>query len=426
MTLTDSAGPNGPTGGFSTGADGNDTLENIENVIGSAFNDTLTGNSLANSLRGGVGDDTIDGGAGVDFALYNLASSGVTVTLTDRVNGVTGGTSSGTDGNDTLRNIESIIGSQFDDVLTGNSENNGFNGGRGNDTLNGGVGLDTAFYSDATGSVTVTLRDNGTGFSSGADGSDTLVNIENLFGGEFDDTLTGNRLANSFLGRGGNDKIDGGGGFDTVNYFAPRSNYTITKVSPGTYTVTDITGRDGTDTPHQRREAPVRGEFASLDVPAWTSKYSDLLIVASTWQFFNGSIPEREGFEYLINSDINDTDLNDPYFSQFNDANKYIAFASNLAFESAQGSQYFRDNYDGLDFESTLSKAFDQIITAEAVNDPEMSKAFFRSGKFYFEQVAAERIVRAGVDISEATQLALIASMIYEAVRADAGHWQMP
>ncbi len=93
--------------------------------------------------------------------------------------------------------------------------------------------------------MTVTLRDNGTGFSSGADGSDTLVNIENLFGGEFDDTLTGNRLANSFLGRGGNDKIDGGGGFDTVNYFAPRSNYTITKVSPGTYTVTDITGRMG-------------------------------------------------------------------------------------------------------------------------------------------------------------------------------------
>ncbi len=248
VTLTDSAGPDGPTGGFSTGADGNDTLENIENVIGSAFNDTLTGNSLANSLRGGGGDDTIDGGAGFDFALYNLASSGVTVTLTDRVNGVTGGTSSGADGNDTLRNIESIIGSQFDDVLTGNSENNGFNAGRGNDTLNGGAGIDTAFYSDATGSVTATLRDDGAGFSSGADGNDTLVNIENLFGGEFNDTLTGNRLANSFLGRGGDDKIDGGGGFDTVNYFGPRSNYTITKVSPGTYTVTDKTGRDGTDT----------------------------------------------------------------------------------------------------------------------------------------------------------------------------------
>ncbi len=164
------------------------------------------------------------------------------------MNGVTGGTSSGADGNDTLRNIESIIGSQFDDVLTGNSENNGFNAGRGNDTLNGGAGIDTAFYSDATGSVTLTLRDDGAGFSSGADGNDTLVNIENLFGGEFNDTLTGNRLANSFLGRGGDDKIDGGGGFDTVNYFGPRSNYTITKVSPGTYTVTDKTGRDGTDT----------------------------------------------------------------------------------------------------------------------------------------------------------------------------------
>jgi len=46
---------------------GNDTLIFINNVIGSEFDDTLTGNILPNSLFGRGGDDHLLGGAGSDF-----------------------------------------------------------------------------------------------------------------------------------------------------------------------------------------------------------------------------------------------------------------------------------------------------------------------------------------------------------------------
>jgi hypothetical protein len=42
---------------------GTDTLTSIENLLGSDFNDTLTGDAGANKLEGGVGNDTLNGGA---------------------------------------------------------------------------------------------------------------------------------------------------------------------------------------------------------------------------------------------------------------------------------------------------------------------------------------------------------------------------
>ena len=49
-----------------TGGSGSDTLQNIENLTGSAFNDTLTGSTGANVIDGGVGSDMLAGGAGND------------------------------------------------------------------------------------------------------------------------------------------------------------------------------------------------------------------------------------------------------------------------------------------------------------------------------------------------------------------------
>ncbi len=50
-----------------TGGSGNDTLLNIENLIGSSFNDRLTGNSGNNVLNGGLGNDILNGGSGRDL-----------------------------------------------------------------------------------------------------------------------------------------------------------------------------------------------------------------------------------------------------------------------------------------------------------------------------------------------------------------------
>ena len=59
-----------------TGGDGTDTLSAIENLIGSAYNDTLTGSTAANVIKGGAGNDTISGGNGNDV-LYGEAGADI-------------------------------------------------------------------------------------------------------------------------------------------------------------------------------------------------------------------------------------------------------------------------------------------------------------------------------------------------------------
>ncbi len=76
------------TGGHAVG----DTLFNIENIIGSQYNDTLTGSSAANIITGGKGNDTMTGGAGADvFKFSAVTDSGLAAgardVIADFVNG---------------------------------------------------------------------------------------------------------------------------------------------------------------------------------------------------------------------------------------------------------------------------------------------------------------------------------------------------
>jgi len=106
-----------------------DTFISIENLAGSAFDDTLEGDANANVLNGG---------SGVDTASYEHATAGVTVSLA-----ITAAQNTIGSGIDTLTSIENLTGSQFDDVLTGSSSGNVLIGLDGNDVLNGGNGADT-------------------------------------------------------------------------------------------------------------------------------------------------------------------------------------------------------------------------------------------------------------------------------------------
>ena len=60
------------------GDGGTDTLLGIENVTGSAFGDSLTGDDLANVFQGGAGNDTLTGNGGNDVFKYsfNLTQGG--------------------------------------------------------------------------------------------------------------------------------------------------------------------------------------------------------------------------------------------------------------------------------------------------------------------------------------------------------------
>jgi uncharacterized delta-60 repeat protein len=76
-----------------TGASGSDQLLNVENLVGSAFNDKFAGNAAGNRLDGGAGNDTLIGGGGLDvltggagrdvFRFADLPGAGTVDTLTD-------------------------------------------------------------------------------------------------------------------------------------------------------------------------------------------------------------------------------------------------------------------------------------------------------------------------------------------------------
>lgn len=70
-----------------TGGSGSDTLQNIENLTGSGFNDTLTGSAAANVLDGGLGNDTLTGGAGNDTYRMGRGQGSDTIVENDAVAG---------------------------------------------------------------------------------------------------------------------------------------------------------------------------------------------------------------------------------------------------------------------------------------------------------------------------------------------------
>lgn len=211
-----------------TGGAGNDTLIGIENLSGSAFNDTLTGNAGANIISGGAGNDiidggagndTLDGGAGVDTASYAGATAAVKVSLAVTTAQATGGA-----GSDTLIGIENLTGSAFNDTLTGDAGANtilggagddAINGGLGDDRLDGGAGVDTLTYAGVAAAVAVSLSLT-TAQNTGGAGVDTISAFENLTGSSYNDTLTGNAGANRIDGGAGNDTINGGAGDDIL------------------------------------------------------------------------------------------------------------------------------------------------------------------------------------------------------------------
>ena len=172
------------------------------------FGTPTIGDDLLNSTNHPI--ETINGLGGIDTVSYVSAISGVNVSLC-----ITGPQATVGSGIDTLISIENITGSNFDDILQGDS---------GNNALNGGQGSDFVSYSHATGSVIIDLVG---GLATGAAGFDTLFSIENAIGSSFSDTIYGSDINNVIASGDGNDLIFGSfgsdfidGGFqrDTVDY----------------------------------------------------------------------------------------------------------------------------------------------------------------------------------------------------------------
>jgi Ca2+-binding RTX toxin-like protein len=237
-TSTQSVNVNLGTGSASDGRGGNDTLVRIDQVFGGAGDDTLFGGSQERSANGaffeffrgnagndtinGAGTDTVVGAAGSDRMNYGNSPAPVIVNLGVNpfvvgADTVPGGTArDGFGFTDTLLNVDQVEGSNFNDTLVGGASNHRLIGGAGDDTLVGVTGGVEASYQTSTAGVTANLA---TGTANDAfGGTDTLVNIDDLRGSDFNDTLIGSAATNRIAGHGGDDSIDGGDSIDFASY----------------------------------------------------------------------------------------------------------------------------------------------------------------------------------------------------------------
>jgi serralysin len=205
------------TPAVNTGPAAGDSYSGIEGLIGSCFNDTLSGDNGANTLEGGKGADQLNGRDGQDFASYTFACQGVVADLgTPALN-------TGDAAGDTYSSIEGLIGSAFADtlgglagsqVLRGAAGDDFLRGGPGGDVLDGGAGFDTAVYRDATAAVRADISNTAT--NQGDAAGDTYISIDNLIGSAFNDVLKGDNNENRIEGLAGNDTVIGVGDTDTL------------------------------------------------------------------------------------------------------------------------------------------------------------------------------------------------------------------
>jgi uncharacterized repeat protein (TIGR01451 family) len=151
-------------------------------ISGGAGNDTLTGGPGADSIDGGDGNDVLQGGDGNDY----------------------------------------LVGGAGDDTLDAGPGNDYFQAGGGADAMSGGPGVDTALYSfdGHTADITVTLdgvANDGSAFDGPAGNRDNVeADVENVGGGEGNDTITGDGADNTLSGFSGNNTLNGLGGDDTL------------------------------------------------------------------------------------------------------------------------------------------------------------------------------------------------------------------
>lgn len=151
VTMDGSAADDGALVGLVS--EGDNCKADVENILGTAQADNITGNALNNTITGDAGVDTLNGGAGDDVFLAGAAPDGL-----DTITGGTGvdtidysqrtalvivtlnatvGSGEVGEGDLLATDMENVIGTDFNDTITGNASANELVGGTGDDILNG-------------------------------------------------------------------------------------------------------------------------------------------------------------------------------------------------------------------------------------------------------------------------------------------------
>lgn len=237
-------------------ADG--VTDGADQIVGTDKADHIFAGGGQDIIKGGGGADIIDGGADRDGVSYEDSGVGVDVSL------VTGKGHGGTAEGDTLISIEDLYGSQHDDKLVGNAQDNLLSGADGNDTLKGGGGADVLKGGDGDDVMQIDGADDR---AYGGEGNDTVIvdgdhglridlrsgfidswngvnpynqhyleggygpgffphvqgdpqqltDVENVIGTKYNDAIYGNDDANNLSGGNGDDVLSGKGGDDIIS-----------------------------------------------------------------------------------------------------------------------------------------------------------------------------------------------------------------
>ncbi len=178
----------GPGDDTLSGGGGNDTIASTTGndlLSGDDGDDLVHGGEDNDTVIGGAGNDTVGGGTGDDYVFGDTGDDMLF----------------GEDGDDW------VIGGDGRDILSGGAGNDLLFGEGGNDTVFGGDGNDIAFGQEGDDILSLEA---GNDIADGGDGNDTL------FGGDGNDTLFGGAGADLLSLDAGNDLADGGEGNDTL------------------------------------------------------------------------------------------------------------------------------------------------------------------------------------------------------------------
>ncbi|MCV6546798.1 MAG: DUF4214 domain-containing protein [Cohaesibacter sp.] len=340
----------------------------------------VTGSGKADHITGGIkdfdgferysgnaGNDFFDGGSGYDALDYRSeVLNGYQGSNGERVKGTQGVTVNFSTGRatdsfgdtDTFKNFEAARGTTFndtfiggdggairfrglggDDTFTGGAAKERIAGGAGNDMIDGGAGTEDIvdYYDESRFNRQEGNRDGHTLFTKGVTvdllagtatdtfgDTDTLKNIETVWGTNLTDTITGNHGKNKIWGAGGDDilkglggddrfhadkgddTIDGGDGVDTALYKADFKNFKIQKTGDKAYTITDNdANRSGTDSLVNIERLEFNDGILALDIDGNAGQAYRIYKAAFARD------PDNDGLKYWISQVDNGTGLID-------------------------------------------------------------------------------------------------------------------
>ena len=335
------------------GGEGNDKL------YGGAGDDKLDGGDEDDILEGGYGADVLTGGAGKDTASYASSMMGVTVRL--HSGQAMGGDAEGDTWGDmtteeytmpaedpedpmvtmseTVPDIINLTGSGMADILAGDSRDNVIKGGGGDDRIYGGPG-------------------GGDDDLHGGGGHD------HLYGGRGNDMLKGGDGNDHLWGNGGTDELYGGNGNDTYYLHAGRNGMTTDSVTEAETERTAGPRGGGTDTVSFAKSAFAIGTSGTSATPYVLDPYVENIIGSPEDDNITGNdsmntIEGGDGADTLSGGADSDTDNMDTVSYASSDRRVRV----DLSDDSASGGHASGDTITN--FENVMGSAHGDILTGD-------------------------------------------------------------